>query len=285
MAFNVDNSRQRMIVYNAIIFIYAVNNVVNYGNIIKQKKNKIYYDLKVASASCMIIISMGMIYFEWNCLFIDTLRYKYITCFVYWLCCLLQIAALVHELIVDDNNQNEQVMIVGAQFLGISIPFILGFDIFWSVLDNIRYRILICAMFVGLSCFLYYIGYAEMIRKEVGIRWYIRLSEYGWLMNAILFLMICVTLLFRDKCRFRSPKFDGMILFIIGIFYVLSLGFSLSYPYGVYPINNHDDIDGSDDVINIGDVQTIEIIEYNDALLLIPICFLISYEIQLITNY
>ena len=95
------------------------------------------------------------------------------------------------------------------------------------------------------------------------------LSKVGWALNSILFGLLCVTLFVRQTLNVRLPKYDGIFLFIIGIAYVLALGMSLSYPFGLYRIDN----------VAVHKEGTFT--PYHDALLLIPLSFLTSYEIQL----
>jgi len=274
-AFTLDHKTQRLIIYNLLLFIWSIQMLVCFGDRLNNQI-KLAYLFKQFAAVLMSILTLFVIWMEWkNPNGINQSKiYKYGCSFAYFTCSMLQIIALIDELLASNRCDGGycKTGIIGSQCLGIVLPLTLCFDIVIPrIMNNMRYRILIQSFWISLSCFLFYIGYRAKKREIYdGSRgpWYVALSEFGWLMNSMLFLVFCATLFFRDQCSFRSPKYDGMILFLIGVLYCLSLGLLLSYPYGMYPIDNITEYDSE---------------AYMDSLLLIPICILSSYEMNFIS--
>eukprot|EP01084_Bolivina_argentea_P224847 380114_1 len=114
-AFNVDHKKQRMIIYNLFIFVWSINMLVYFG-VLLQYEIRAYYELEISASGIMLILSIFMIFMEWNNKFNSNnnkynIFYQYGCCFMYWLSSILQISALIFQLTSSNhclylNNNN-----------------------------------------------------------------------------------------------------------------------------------------------------------------------------------
>ena len=251
--FSLNSKVHRIGIYSILLFVSSIDGVIVFRDDV----------LHIVSTSLMLFVSLMMMFV------IIQKSIKWNQSLFFGLCSMVQIGSII---IMAINHNGEQIMsIIGSQCLSVMIPLIVSLDIVWSILDEIRCRVMVHSIFLAVSSLFYFIGYSDDLRNEFNgdIPWYIRLSEFGWATNLALFGLLCVIMCVRGLLGVRLMKCDGIFLFIVGVGNVLSLGFSLSFPFGRYPIDNVSEDRES-------------FILYYDALILIPLCCLNSYEMQLL---
>eukprot|EP01084_Bolivina_argentea_P266554 452128_1 len=287
-SFRLDNKKQRLLILNILLLIYSVGHFIYYFNFwinfnessfnhMKQtnfadfamnlkKETYVWYCI---SFVVMIIISISVIIMEWWVINQDCQNkfkfYRYSCGVLYIVSSIIQIVAVIfgtndyctHLSRSIENNGNYycHMQYVSTKLIFVMIPlFILSIDIIGVstlLFAHTRIRVVAIHFILSLSCVLFYVGYYNYYNN---LSSYVTTKLTGHLM--ITFSFIFSTVMSPLFLYLHSDTFSNLSNFISSLLIIVGAAFVLD-------VNNMH--------VNI-----------SEWALFIPICCLVSYEIQIL---